>query len=53
MLVAIIPVVVALLGLVLWAISANPKVSQIGYVLFAVGVFFTVWALLGRTVKLL
>lgn len=51
--VAIIPVIVLLLGLVLYALPINPKVQQLGYALFCVGAFFTVSVLSGRTIRLL
>jgi hypothetical protein len=37
MLIAIIPVLVCLLGLITYAISANPKVSELGRLSFACG----------------
>lgn len=53
MLIAIIPIVVALAGLLMFALCTNPKLSQIGFALFQVGALWAVYAASGRTVRLL
>lgn len=53
MLIAFVPVLVFLAGLLMFILSANPKVVRIGEILLFVGAFFTVWALSGHTVRLL
>lgn len=50
--IAIIPVVVMLAGLLLYLMASNPKAQRIGEILFSVGAFFTVWVLSGQSVKL-
>jgi len=52
MLIAIVPIVVMLVGLLMWILASNPKISQVGYVLFCVGSFFTVSALAHITLRL-
>jgi len=52
MLVALIPVVVAIVGLLLWVLAANGKVADAGRILFAVGACFVVAALAHVTVRL-
>lgn len=37
--VALVPVLVMLVGLLLYALSANPKVSEVGRTMFWVGLF--------------
>jgi Na+/phosphate symporter len=41
-----IPLLVALIGLALYFVPVPTKVSEIGRILFFVGMFFVVWALL-------
>jgi hypothetical protein len=51
--IALLPLLVALVGLVLYAISANPKVVEVGRVLLFCGVLVTLFVLGKGTVKLL
>ncbi len=53
MLVALVPVLVALVGLLLYAMASNPRVARIGEILFFVGAFWTVGHLAGRSGRLL
>lgn len=53
MLIAFVPILVFLAGLLMFILSANPKVVRIGEILMFVGAFFTVQALAGHTVRLL
>lgn len=48
----LVPLAVAVIGLALWWGSASSKVSDAGRILFAVGSFFTVWAVSGRFLHL-
>ena len=50
--IAIIPALVMLAGLLLYLMASNPKAQRIGEVLLFVGAFFTVWGLSGQSVKL-
>lgn len=42
MIIILIPLLVAVCGVLLYALAGNPKVATIGLVLFAVGAFFSV-----------
>ena len=54
MLIAWIPILVAIVGLLIYALSTNPKASEAGrLLLFFCGTFVTVWTLSRGTVKLL
>lgn len=53
MLIAYMPLFIALAGLLLWLISTNPKAQMIGEIVFACGLFWFVYALTGKTVRLL
>jgi hypothetical protein len=46
---AIIPLVMAILGALAYALSANPKVAELGRLLFAAGVFALAFNLAGKT----
>lgn len=51
MLIAAFPAVLALVGLLVWALSANPKVSEAGKIAFAVGLLMVAWAMAGKGVR--
>lgn len=54
MLIALVPLLVAIVGLLIYALSpAGSKFTEIGRILFFCGTFVLVWTLAGRTVKLL
>lgn len=53
MLITIWPLLIALIGLVVFALSSNAKVSEIGKWMFIVGLFWVVFALTGKSVKFL
>lgn len=53
MLIAIVPLVVAIIGLLVYALSANPKVAELGRLAFACGLLVTLFAMAGHTVRLL
>lgn len=52
MLSAIIPLVMAVIGALVYAISTNPKVSELGRLLFAAGVFALAFSLAGKVFTL-
>lgn len=49
--VAYIPVLVAVLGLLIYVLASNPKVCEIGRILFFCGAFVTTLLLAGQTHK--
>lgn len=51
--IAFIPLLVALIGLLLYALSSNGKVSALGFAMFQCGLLVTLFALSGKYVKLL
>lgn len=52
MIVAYVPLLVAILGLLLYALSAQPKVAECGRLMFACGVLVTLMAEMSRAVHL-
>ena len=52
MLITIIPILMIFGGGVLYALAANPKVSEIGRLILAAGLFAFAFALSSRTVSL-
>ncbi len=48
----LLPVLVCLLGLLIYALSANPKVSELGRLSFAVGLIVALWQLSGHVLRL-
>lgn len=53
MLIAWLPVVVAVLGILLWALASQPIPKEAGRILFAAGVLVTLLAAGRHTVELL
>jgi len=49
---AIIPIVMAILGALAYALSANAKVAELGRLLFAAGVFALAFALAGKVLAI-
>ncbi len=49
---ALLPVIAAILGALLYALSANPKLQELGRLLFAAAVFALMFAFAGRTTHL-
>jgi len=49
---AIIPIVMAILGALAYALSANAKVQELGRLLFAAGVFALAFALAGKVLAI-
>lgn len=52
MIVAIAPAVVLIVGLLMWFVSANPKVSEAGRLMFFVGLFVLTWMAANETFKI-
>lgn len=52
MLISWVVLLVALVGLLMWVLSNNPKVSEIGKVMFFCGLLVTCLVLGGKTVKI-
>lgn len=52
MLIAIIPVFMMLLGLLLYVLSSNAKVQELGRLTFAAGAFAFGVATMGRTISI-
>lgn len=48
----LIPILVALVGALVYGLSANSKVAQLGYGAYQVGLFWTVAEFAGRVVSL-
>lgn len=52
MLIAVIPFIVLIVGLLLWVLAANPKVSKAGEYMFFCGLLALMFALSGHSVRL-
>jgi positive regulator of sigma E activity len=50
MLIAIVPLLLCVVGALLYALSSNGKVSELGRILFAAGAFALAFSYAGRTV---
>jgi positive regulator of sigma E activity len=50
--IALIPLLVALIGLLLWLLAGNPVLKEIGKILFIIGAFWTVGGYSGKMTKL-
>lgn len=48
MLIILLPLLVMVIGCLMYAFAANPKVQELGRILFFVGAFFTVWGASGK-----
>ena len=48
----IIPALVMVVGALAYALSANPKASELGRIAFFVGLFVLTWGLGGTTLRL-
>lgn len=51
MLIAVWPVLILIIGLVLWFASSNGKVSEAGKLMFFAGLFWLTYSLTGKTVR--
>jgi Na+/phosphate symporter len=50
---ALLPALIALAGMVLYALAANPKVAELGRLMFGCGLLAVCFALAGKMVRLL
>ena len=50
--IAIIPALAAVIGLLIYVLAANTKVQELGRLTFLAGLLVTLYALMGHTVKL-
>jgi hypothetical protein len=51
MIIATIPVIVMLVGLVLWTLTTG-KLVEIGRLMFIIGMFWAIYATVGKTMKI-
>jgi hypothetical protein len=51
MLVALIPLIVLVVGLLLWALGSRPIINKAGEYWFVIGSFFVVWQLAKVTLR--
>ncbi len=52
MAIAIFPIIVAILGILLWFISANGKVQEVGRIMFFCGLLVLCFVLARETVRI-
>jgi hypothetical protein len=52
MLIAFVPPLIALIGLLIWLLAGNPVAKEIGKILFFCGVLVSVLSTMGRTVRI-
>lgn len=52
MLIAIVPVLVLIAGLLLWILASNPKLAEAGRILFFCGAFLTTQVLAETTIRI-
>lgn len=52
MLIAILPVLLILCGLLVWFVSTNSKVAEIGRLAFACGLLELTWTLMRHTIHI-
>ncbi len=53
MLIAVIPLIAAVVGALLYALSTSPKVAELGRLTFATGMLALLIGLASKTIKLL
>jgi hypothetical protein len=53
MLIALIPVIVLLVGLLCWALAVNPIVKEAGRIAFFIGLMWAVYPFSGKFARLL
>lgn len=51
--IAIIPVLFVVVGLLMYALCANPKLSEVGRIIFACSFLVVMWAAASHVVKIL
>lgn len=52
MVIAIVPIILLIVGVLIWVLSANAILKDIGRALFMISLFWLVYALLGKTVHI-
>jgi Na+/phosphate symporter len=52
MLIAIWPLIICVAGLILYFAASNAKPTEVGRIMFAVGLFWLVFKLVGKTLSL-
>jgi Na+/phosphate symporter len=52
MLTIILPLLVAVVGALMYALAANAKLAELGRILFFVGAFFCVWVASGKVLAI-
>ncbi len=52
MLIVVFPLIVCIIGLLIWLMATKPEAKKIGEYMFVVGLFVTVFAGAGQVVKL-
>ena len=50
--ITLVPLLILVVGLLMYALAANPKVQEIGRIMFQCGMFVLTWVLAGQTVRL-
>jgi hypothetical protein len=49
----LVPVLFALVGVLMYALSANPKLCEIGRIMFWSGLIVALWAVAGERVRVM
>lgn len=52
MLIAYVPLLIALIGLIMWLASPSTRIGEIGKLMFIIGLFWTVYSTVGKTTKI-
>jgi hypothetical protein len=53
MIIAYVPLLFVVIGILMYALSANPKVSAIGFAMFQCAFLVTMFSFAGKTISLL
>lgn len=52
MVIAVIPLITAVVGLLMWVLAANPKVAEAGRLMFFAGIFVLTLAFAKQTISI-
>lgn len=52
MLIAYWPLIIAIVGVLVWALASNAKAQKIGEWMFVIGFFWFTFSLVGKTLRL-
>lgn len=52
MITALLSLVVCIVGLIMYALSSNPKIAELGRIMFGVGLLVALWLATGVVIKL-